>query len=82
MKVERGSVGLTGQGGYQPPKQESLTKEERMFVEGLKKLTNKTGLAIAGCGCCGSPFLLKAESGHYSFRKKRGIVEELGWEQE
>ena len=30
---------------------------ERKFLIGLEKLTRETGLVIAGCGCCNSPFL-------------------------
>jgi hypothetical protein len=29
----------------------------RQFLLELRELTNKHGLAIGGCGCCGSPFL-------------------------
>ena len=37
---------------------------ERAFLIGLEKLSRETGIEIAGCGCCGSPFLvpLKPES--------------------
>lgn len=34
-----------------------LDKYERAFMLGLEKLTRDTGVCIAGCGCCGSPFL-------------------------
>lgn len=27
------------------------------FISGLEKLTRETGIAITGCGCCGSPYL-------------------------
>lgn len=29
------------------------------FLEELAELTKKHGLAIGGCGCCGSPFIFK-----------------------
>jgi hypothetical protein len=29
----------------------------RQFMLELTKLTRKYGVAISGCGCCGSPFL-------------------------
>ena len=34
-----------------------LDKDERAFMLGLEKLTRDTGVCIAGCGCCGSPYL-------------------------
>ena len=30
------------------------------FLIGLEKLTRKTGIEIAGCGCCDSPYLIDA----------------------
>jgi len=38
-----------------------FNEKEREFLIGLEQLTRKTGIAIGGCGCCGSPFLLEAE---------------------
>ncbi len=38
-----------------------LDEKELKFMEGLAKLTRETGVQIAGCGCCGSPFLMEAE---------------------
>lgn len=35
------------------------------FLNKLKKLTEETGIAISGCGCCGSPYLLKGVKGSY-----------------
>ena len=48
-----------------------LSKSETAFLVGLAELTRKTGISVDGCGCCGSPFLVKVditsdESG-YSF---------------
>jgi hypothetical protein len=34
-----------------------MTDNERAFLIGLEKLTRETGVAIGGCGCCGSPSL-------------------------
>ena len=34
------------------------TKEEQKFLDGLAKLSRETGIIVAGCGCCGSPYLL------------------------
>lgn len=34
------------------------------FLNGLADLTRQTGVEIAGCGCCDSPFLMKAEDTH------------------
>jgi len=33
------------------------TDKERQFLIGLEKLTRETGVAVVGCGCCGSPSL-------------------------
>jgi len=32
-------------------------KTLKEFLEGLAELTKKKGVAIGGCGCCGSPYL-------------------------
>lgn len=40
-------------------------KQEKFLVE-LAKLTQKYGISIGGCGCCGSPWLAQTEKkGHY-----------------
>ncbi len=36
-----------------------LSEKEKEFLVGLEKLTRQTGVVIAGCGCCSSPFLVK-----------------------
>lgn len=36
------------------PEQQAAVKK---FLVGLEKLTRETGIEIAGCGCCDSPFL-------------------------
>lgn len=38
-----------------------LTQNEIQFLLGLRELTLKWGVTIAGCGCCGSPFLCEQE---------------------
>ena len=38
-----------------------MTNNEKKFILGLEKLTRETGIAIHGCGCCGSPFLREVE---------------------
>ena len=32
-----------------------MQQQEIDFLVGLAKLTRETGIAISGCGCCGSP---------------------------
>lgn len=39
----------------------AFTEKELRFIELLEAATRETGLAIGGCGCCGSPFLDKLE---------------------
>ena len=36
-----------------------MTNKEKLdkFLEELSELSNKYGLAISGCGCCGSPWI-------------------------
>lgn len=38
-----------------------MTPKEVEFMEKLAKLTAETGVAIGGCGCCGSPHLYDVE---------------------
>ena len=37
-----------------------FTEKEKEFLIGLTELTRKTGIAISGCGCCSSPYLIEA----------------------
>jgi hypothetical protein len=39
-----------------------MTHTEAEFLKGLAQLTLKHGIAIGGCGCCGSPWLRKLEA--------------------
>lgn len=34
-----------------------FSEKEREFLIGLEELTRRTGIAVVGCGCCGSPGL-------------------------
>lgn len=34
-----------------------MSEEEIEFLRGLDELSRRTGVIIAGCGCCGSPSL-------------------------
>lgn len=55
------------------------------FLTELTELTIKHGIAIAGCGCCGSPYLTPLaegeEQGSYQFNKYAyEPYEHLEWE--
>lgn len=54
---------------------------EREFLEGLRELTLKTGIAIAGCGCCGSPYLVEINKDSLTddVRYGYGYADELTW---
>lgn len=52
-----------------------MNKQEQAFIEGLTKLTRETGIVIAGCGCCGSPFLGTEEEGYIINKKWRYIYD-------
>lgn len=49
-------VSTRGNGELQMKK---ITKEERLhyFLEELTGLSERYGIVIGGCGCCGSPYL-------------------------
>lgn len=36
----------------------AVEDNEREFIKELEQLSRKYGIAIAGCGCCGSPYLV------------------------
>jgi hypothetical protein len=46
-----------------PEKIELSTEKIEEFLKALTVLTHTMGIQVAGCGCCGSPFLMgvKAE---------------------
>lgn len=41
-----------------------LGDEERVFLLELRALTMKHGIAIMGCGCCDSPYLIHVQTGN------------------
>ena len=62
-----------------------LTPNQINFLLGLRELTLKYGVSIAGCGCCGSPFLrdvpLSATSDQGGYRVNSHDGEEVGFVQ-
>lgn len=54
---------------------------ERVFLVGLERLTRETGVAIGGCGCCGSPFLIDDAdvSDERSGYSNNGYAGEVTW---
>jgi hypothetical protein len=42
---------------------ENINKKVEMFLKELAELTDKYGLAVNGCGCCGSPWIYDVKSG-------------------
>jgi hypothetical protein len=51
--------------------------EQKEFIKKLEKLTRETGIAVGGCGCCGSPWITTVditsdESGY-------GYADEIRW---
>jgi hypothetical protein len=40
-------------------------EKTKKFLAELSSLSRKYGIEIAGCGCCGSPFLMPANKGHH-----------------
>jgi hypothetical protein len=55
--------------------------EAKAFLRDLAKLSEKHGIIIAGCGCCGSPFLATAhgERGAYQPTRVGESFERLKW---
>jgi hypothetical protein len=41
----------------------SREDDVKAFLAELSQLSNKYGVGIGGCGCCGSPFLVKHHKG-------------------
>lgn len=65
-----------------------LTNEERLhyFLEELTSLTERYGLEIGGCGCCGSPYLTdcsteteKINVDSLQYTTKGYTVNDSGW---
>lgn len=55
-------------------------KKIESFLSDLAGLAASHGIIVVGCGCCGSPFLMKKEKdGHYSIRHVQRPSEET-WE--
>lgn len=59
------------------------TEDERKveFLIGLAKLSRETGIAIGGCGCCGSPSIdaLKPEELEARAGYGYGYMNEVSW---
>ncbi len=57
------------------------TEAEKAFLQGLKDLTVKTGISIAGCGCCGSPYLVEINKEYLEddARYGYGNADEITW---
>ena len=58
-----------------------LTEAQRKFLLGLTELTRETGVGVGGCGCCGSPFLVKAKftSSESGYGLTDGLYETVEW---
>lgn len=59
-------------------------EEAEAFLHDLEHLTRRHGIMIRGCGCCGSPYLLRKKDlpheGHYDVvRADELYLEELEW---
>ena len=52
-----------------------MTPEEKTFIRGLEKLSRETGIIIAGCGCCGSPFMDELEQTAKSENAGYAVIE-------
>jgi len=54
------------------------------FLDEVAEASRKYGVEIAGCGCCGSPYLLPLEGTHGAYRinKKEHVSEGLDWKLE
>ena len=61
-----------------------MNDAEKEFLRGLTKLTKKTGIAINGCGCCGSPSLTNVKSikGEYIFEEDGYDVDNIKWKED
>ena len=59
---------------YGEHKDEKADKKE-LFLKELGELSKKYGLYIGGCGCCGSPFVIRVHEG-----VKEVVAENLEWD--
>jgi len=59
------------------PIPEPVAPDYSEFLSELSALSRKHGVAIAGCGCCGSPFLINTDSrnGKYVVDKRNDNLE-------
>lgn len=57
------------------------TEDERKldFLIGLAKLSRETGIAIGGCGCCGSPSIDAMKPEELDERAGYGYSGEVSW---
>lgn len=59
-----------------------MKDNEHEFLVGLTELTKKTGIAIGGCGCCGSPYLSEVEIGPndgYKIDSDDDFIQNIAW---
>ena len=59
------------------------TEDERKveFLIGLTRLTRETGIAVTGCGCCGSPDLMVLQPAELDERAGYGYgyTQQVAW---
>ncbi len=61
----------------------STEADKKAFLAELSQLSNKYGVGIGGCGCCGSPFLTKHEKGSFGGYEESHVDDgRIGWNPE